>query len=198
MREMARSEQKFSKNEREVLKHLIRDGRAQCTDIAKRLGVSSQAVGKIKDKLERQGVIKGYHAEIDSKKLGIEVFAIALFRFKSGVWNKLEEEDIRRRMRGAHLVRVYRITEGDYTHMVIYGFRSMREVENYFQILQKERSHISELKKLYVMTADSVIKDSPEDLLIKIIDELGTDVLARPEVIRPMPLKDVSQTGFFT
>lgn len=197
MREMARSE-KLSKNEREVLKYLIRDGRAQCTEIAKRLGVSSQAVGKIKDKLEKLGVIKGYHAEIDSKKLGVEVFAIALFRFKSGVWNKLEEEDIRRRMRGAHLVRVYRITEGDYTHMVIYGFRSMREVENYFQILQKERSQISELKKLYVMTTDSVIKDSPDDLLIKIIDELGTDALARPDVVRPTPPKDVTRTGFFT
>jgi len=189
---------RLSKNEGEVLKHLIRDGRAQCTEIAKRLGVSSQAIGKIKDKLEKQGVIKGYHAEIDPKKLGIDVFAIALFRFKSGVWNKLEEEDIKRRMRGPHLVRVYRLTEGDYTHMVIYGFRSMREVENYFQVLQKERAHISELKKLYVMTAESVIKDSPEDLLTKVIDELGTDVLARPEVIRPTPLKDVSQTGFFT
>jgi len=188
---------KFSENEKAVLKYLIRNGRMQCTEIAAKLGITSQAVGKIKDKLERGGVIRGYHTSIDCSKLGVEVFAIAMFRFKSGIWDKLEEEDIRKRMRGPHLIRVYRIMEGDYTHMVVYGFRSIKEVEHYFHMLQKERGHISELKKLYVLSASSVIKDSPEDLLIKIIDELGTDVLARPEVIKPLPMNDVTQTGFF-
>ncbi len=187
---------KLSENEKLVLKYLIREGRMPCTEIAKKLGITSQAVGKIQDKLEKQGMIRGYHAEIDYTKLSIDVFAVAFFRFKSGVWDKMADEDIKRRMRGPHLIRVYRIMEGDYTHMVIYGFRSIKEVEHYFQFLQKERGHISELKKLYVLTAGSVIKDSPDDLLIKVIDELGSDVLARPEVIKPIP--DLTESGFFS
>lgn len=189
---------KLSNNEKEVLKCLIADGRMQCTEIAKKLGVTSQAVGKIKDKLEREGLIKGYNARVDYKKLGIEVFAIAFFRFKSGVWSRLEEEDIRNRMRGPHLISVYRLTGGEFTHVVVYGFRSIREVENYFQALQKEREHISELKKLYVVSIESVIKDSPKDLLLKVINEIGSETLARPERLEPISKKDVSKTGFFS
>ena len=191
-------EKKLSDNEKEILKYLITDARMQCTGIAKKLGITSQAVGKIKDKLEREGFIKGYHAEVDYKKLGIEVFAIAFFRFKSGVWSRLEDEDIRNRMRGPHLISVYRLTEGEFTHMVIYGFRSIREVEHYFQILQKEREHISELKKLYVVSIESVIKNSPTDLVVKAIEEMGREILARPESFRSIPKRDVTQTGFFT
>jgi Lrp/AsnC family leucine-responsive transcriptional regulator len=189
---------RFTENEKAVLKYLIGDGRMQCTEMAKRLGITSQAVGKIKGKLENEGVITGYTAKVDYKKLGIEVFAIGMFRFKSGVWDKLEDEDIRRRMHGPHLIRVYRLMEGDYTHMIIYGFRSIKEVEHYFQILQKERSQISELKKLYVLSADSVIKDSGADLLTKVINEIGSEELARPEVIKAVPRSDVTQTGFFS
>jgi len=191
-------EKKLSENEKAVLKYLIADGRMQCTGIAEKLEISSQAVGKIKSKLEKEGYIKGYHAEVDYRKLGIEVFAIAFFRFKSGVWSKLEDEDIRNRMRGPHLISVYRLTEGEFTHMVIYGFRSIREVENYFQILQKEREHISELKKLYVVSVNSVIKNSPNDLALKAVEEMGKEILARPESFRAIPKRDVTQTGFFT
>ncbi len=189
---------KLSENERKVLKYLVTDARTPCTEIAKDLGITSQAVGKIKEKLEKQGIIRGYTAEVDYKKLGVEVFVIALFRFKSGVWSNMEEADMLKRIRGPHLVGTYRITEGDYTHMIIYGFRSMREVEHYFHQLQKERGHVSELKKFYVLTADSVLKDSPRDLVTKVIDEMGEEKLASPEYVKPMPGMNATESGFFT
>jgi len=176
----------LSGNERAVLKALIQDGRASCTEIAKELGITSQAVGKIQDKLERLGVIKGYAALVDYEKLGIDVLAIAFFRFKSGSWTRLEKEDIMQRVKGPHLIRVYRLNEGEYTHIVVYGFRSIKELDNYVHLLQTERGHISELKKLYVLSAGSVLKDSPAELLLKVIDELDQEVLARPDKPKPM------------
>ncbi|MBD3387993.1 MAG: winged helix-turn-helix transcriptional regulator [Candidatus Altiarchaeales archaeon] len=177
---------KLSVNERKVLAHLIGDGRISCTEIARNLGITSQAVGKIKDKLEKEGFIQGYTAEVDFEKLGVNVFAIAFFNFKSGSWSRLERQDIMQRVKGPHLVRVYRLSEGDITHMVVYGFRSVKEMEHYFQVLQTEREHISELKKVYVISSESILKDSPKELFLKLIDELDLDVLARPEKPKPM------------
>ena len=177
----------MSDNEKKVLKLLVQDGRMSCSDIARKLGITSQAVGKIQDKLEREGVIKGYSTIVDYDSLGVGVFAVALFRFKSGSWSRLEKEDIKDRVRGPHLIRVYRFNEGDITHMVHYGFRSLREMDNYFHILQTERGHISELKKLHIMSVDSVMKDSPMELFLKVIDEMGSEKLARPLSPKPLP-----------
>jgi DNA-binding Lrp family transcriptional regulator len=177
----------MSDNEKNVLKLLVQEGRISCSDIARKLGITSQAVGKIQDKLEREGIIKGYSTIVDYDSVGIGVFAVALFRFKSGSWSRLEKEDIKDRVKGPHLIRVYLFNEGEITHMVHYGFRSLQEMDNYFHILQTERGHISELKKLYVFSSDSILKSSPNELLLKVIDELGEETLARPEPPKPLP-----------
>ncbi|MFH1054927.1 MAG: winged helix-turn-helix transcriptional regulator [Candidatus Altiarchaeota archaeon] len=177
----------LSDNEKNVLKLLITDGRIQCTEMARKVGITPQAVGKIQDKLENSGLIKGYSTIVDYRRLGIDVFAVAFFRFKSGSWTRLENEDIKNRVKGPHLLGVYRFSEGDVTHMVVYGFRSLRELDNYFHILQTERGHVSELKKIYVLSSDSVLKDSPNELILKVIDELGNEKLAAPE--KPKPLR---------
>jgi DNA-binding Lrp family transcriptional regulator len=178
---------KLSANEKRVLELLIEGGRCPCTEIGRRVGISSQAVGRIQEKLESLGIIRGYATIVDYETLGIEVLGIAFFRFKSGSWTRLEEQDIRERVKGPHLITVYRVVEGDATHMVVYGFRSLKELDNYFHVLQTERGHISELKKLYILSASSILKDSPNELLIKAIEELGVERLARPENPKPMP-----------
>ena len=178
---------KLSSNDKKVLEILIQDGRTPCSEIARSVGITSQGVGKIKEKLECEGVIRGYSTIVDYEKLGVEVFAIAFFRFKSGSWTRLENEDIKQRVKGPHLIRVYRFAEGDVTHMILYGFRSLKELDNYFHILQTERGHISELKKLYILSTDSVVKDSPTELLLKVLDEDSTGMLARPETPKPLP-----------
>ncbi|VVB53551.1 HTH-type transcriptional regulator Ptr2 [uncultured archaeon] len=172
---------KLTDNEKKVLEFLLTDGRTSATEIGKHLGITPQAAGKIKDKLEEKGIIKGYTAIVDYSKVGISVFAIGFFKFKSGAWTRLEDEDITNRMSGPHLIRVFRFQEGEFTHMVVYGFRSIMELDHYFHILQTERGHISELKKLYVLSESSILKDSPNELLVKAIQELGKETLARPE-----------------
>jgi DNA-binding Lrp family transcriptional regulator len=172
---------KLSKNERFVLECLIDDGRMSRTEIAKKIGLTSQAIGKIERKLIGGGVIRGYSADVDYEKLGIEVFAVAHFRLKSGSWNRLENEDIKKRVNGPHLINVYRFNDGNITHMVVYGFRNMREAENYLQTLQTQRGHISELIKVNIISSESVLKHSMKELLIKVLREYDLDALASPE-----------------
>jgi DNA-binding Lrp family transcriptional regulator len=175
----------LSVHERKVLECVLFDGRMPCTEIADKAGISSQAVGRILEKLKSSGVISGFTALVDYEKLGIDVLAVGFFRFKSGSWSRLEEDDIRQRLSGPHLIQVYRVVEGEATHMIVYGFRGLKELDNYFHVLQVERGHISELRKLYILSASSVLKDSPNELLLKVIGELGHEVLGRPEAPKP-------------
>ncbi|MFH1125499.1 MAG: Lrp/AsnC family transcriptional regulator [Candidatus Altiarchaeota archaeon] len=171
----------LTRNDKRVLKFLIESGRASDADISRKLSITSQAVGKIRKKLENEGFIKGYTTEVDYEKLGIKVFAVVLFKYMPEVWKTIKsDEDIRERIKGPHIMEFYRVPEGDVTHIVVYGFRSMDELDNYFHVLQTERGHISEIRKMYVFSSRSVIKQSPKELLTKVIDELGRETLARP------------------
>jgi DNA-binding Lrp family transcriptional regulator len=181
---------KLSENDKKVLRLLIEDGRMSRAEIGRKIGLTPQGVGKIQEKLEGLGVIKGYSTLVDYERLGIGVFAIAFFRLKSGSWSRLEKDDIRERVKGPHLIRVFLLPEGDVTHVVIYGFRSLKELDNYFHVLQTERGHISELKKLYILSSDSILKDSPNELLTKTLLEMNADRLARPEPPKPMPKEE--------
>lgn len=177
---------KLTKNDKRVLKLLIEKGRASDADIARVLSISPQAVGKIRKKLETDGVIKGYTTTIDYDKVGIKIMAIALFKFTSEARKTiLTEEDINQRIKGPHIINFYRVPEGDVTHIVTYGFRSLEELDHYFHILQTERGHISEIIKLFIFSAGSIRKNSDKELLIKVIDEMGHETMARPLPPKP-------------
>ena len=60
---------KLTRNEKTVLKSLIVNGRISDSEIAKKLGITAQAVGKIRRKLEKMELIKGYTTLVDYEKL---------------------------------------------------------------------------------------------------------------------------------
>jgi DNA-binding Lrp family transcriptional regulator len=67
---------KFTKNEKIVLKKIIEQSRIPDLEIAKKMGLSQQAIFKIRHKLESLGVIKGYMPIIDYKKIGVETLVV--------------------------------------------------------------------------------------------------------------------------
>ncbi|MBD3261173.1 MAG: winged helix-turn-helix transcriptional regulator [Candidatus Altiarchaeales archaeon] len=174
----------YTTNERRLLSLLLEDARSTDVEISKKLRISPQAVGKIRRKLEEEGVIQGYTTRLDYKKLGINVFAVALFRIQPEKWTHITEKDLRSRVRGPHIINFYRLTEGDVTHIVLYGFRSLEDLDQYFHILQTERGHISQIRRLYVFSSDSLVKESPKELFAKILDEWGHEKPPRPH--RPL------------
>lgn len=184
---------KLTRNEKTVLKSLIVNGRVSDSEIANKLRISAQAVGKIRRKLEKQGVIKGYTTNVDYEKLGIRVFAVALFKYAHEFLGSLGDDDIKERIQGPHIINFYRVPEGDVTHIVVYGFRTLDELDNYFHILQTERGHISEIRKLFVFSVKSLMKASAQELFLQIIDDLGRDVVARPVKPKPILRRGVSR-----
>jgi len=59
----------------EILEALVRNGRAKFKEMAKALHVDERKVSRRVDRLIRIGVIKGFTAEIDWSKLGLDTMA---------------------------------------------------------------------------------------------------------------------------
>ncbi len=74
---------KLTRNEKGVLKLLLENGRIADVDMASKLKISTQAVGKIRRKLEEKNVITGYTCNLNLEKLGLNVLTLTLTKFKS-------------------------------------------------------------------------------------------------------------------
>jgi len=66
--------------DRAILCELQRDARLSYAEIGRRVGLSSPAVQERVHKLEDAGIIKGYHAVIDTDKIGLPIRAIVKMR----------------------------------------------------------------------------------------------------------------------
>jgi Lrp/AsnC family transcriptional regulator, leucine-responsive regulatory protein len=67
-----------------LLQELQADGRMGMAELGRRIGMSAPAVAERVQRLERAGVIAGYHADIDPGKLGFAVAAIVRIRPSPG------------------------------------------------------------------------------------------------------------------
>lgn len=63
-----------------ILRELQDDARLSYAEIGRRVGLSSPAVQERVHKLEDAGIIKGYHAQIDTEAIGLPVRAIIQMR----------------------------------------------------------------------------------------------------------------------
>jgi Lrp/AsnC family leucine-responsive transcriptional regulator len=67
--------------DRRIVALLVADGRRTLVDIGKEVGLSTPAVKRRVDQLERAGVIRGYTAVVDAAALGWALEAIVELRF---------------------------------------------------------------------------------------------------------------------
>ena len=65
----------LDKAEREILRILQRDGRVSNVELAERTGLSDSPCFRRVKRLEESGLISGYSARLDQRKLGLQVTA---------------------------------------------------------------------------------------------------------------------------
>ena len=68
---------KLDRIDRHILDDLQSDGRMTNVDLARRAGISAPPCLRRVRALEQGGVIKGYHAQVDSQALGFNVTVFA-------------------------------------------------------------------------------------------------------------------------
>ncbi|HEY3871428.1 MAG TPA: Lrp/AsnC family transcriptional regulator [Actinocrinis sp.] len=61
--------------DRQIVQHLLADGRMSYTDLGRATGLSTSAAHQRVRRLEQRGVIKGYRAVVDAEALGLPLTA---------------------------------------------------------------------------------------------------------------------------
>jgi DNA-binding Lrp family transcriptional regulator len=162
----------LSPHERQLLMALLENGVASNTDLAKQLGVSATAARKIRMKLERTGIIRGYRPVLDLSILGANVFTLLEIRILPKGWSEEHGASIQGHLvRHENVIAVYRLPEGQATHAVVAGFRNQEEVDRFMHVLQSQYSELLEIRHCYTFSTRSVLKEDPRGLLTKILLE---------------------------
>jgi len=73
---------KLTLRERQVLAELTKNCKTSDQEIARRLKTSRPTILKIRKRLEKKEIIKGYTSLIDFEKLGLNLHAVILYRWK--------------------------------------------------------------------------------------------------------------------
>ena len=168
---------KLTKNEKKTLKFLLDNSRISDSEIASKLNISSVAVGKIRRKLE-SSIIDSYTINLNYSKLGIQTFAIAVAKLTREGLDKGELEIEQKLLKNPHIINVYRVPKGSSTHIILYGFQDMIELDDFFHStkVKQELHRFIETQDLFTFSHNSLIKNSPIQLFHKVIDNLGTKV----------------------
>jgi len=157
----------LTKNEKFVLKCLIDDGRVSDTFISKKLKISTQAVRRIRKKFENNKIIKKYSVIIDYEKIGIKAFAI--------VQLKITEKGLKEKVdlfNSPNIIGSFKLPETNVTNIFIAGFKSLEELDSYFAKIKEKYSGLIEIQKMNVFSNNGLMKNSPEELLKKKIEEM--------------------------
>jgi Lrp/AsnC family leucine-responsive transcriptional regulator len=130
---------------RRLLQELQGEGRIGMAELGRRIGMSAPAVAERVQRLERAGVIAGYHAEIDPAKLGFPVAAIVRIRPAPGQLRRIPE--VARET--PEVVECYRITGEDCFLIKLY----LRAIDELEEVLDRFTP--------YGLTTTSIIHSAP-------------------------------------
>ena len=108
-----------------VLEELVADGRIPMAELGRRVGLSAPAVAERVQRLERAGVIAGYHAELDPKALGFAVSAVVRIRPAPGQLQRIPEIAAET----PEVAECHRIT-GDDCYLIRLYLRSIDDLED--------------------------------------------------------------------
>ena len=107
-----------------ILEELQADARLTMAELGRRVSLSPPAVAERVQRLERAGVIRGYHAAVDPKAVGYPIAAVVRVRPASRQLHKIPE--VAREL--PEVVECYRIT-GEDCFFVKLHLRSMEDLE---------------------------------------------------------------------
>lgn len=164
---------RMTNNEKKVLKLLLENAKISDIVISKKLKISSQAVGKIRKKLENS-IIDSYTVNLNYSKLGIQTFAISLSKLTHEGLDLGELEVEEKLLNFPNIIQIYRLPNSSATHIILYGFRDINELDDFFHSSKnKELLHrFIENKELFTFSHNSLIKNKPLDLFNKVIDNI--------------------------
>lgn len=118
--------------DRKIVKTLQKNARTSLKSIAETTFLSSPAVSSRIEKLEREKIITGYHASVDSKKLGYHITAFVSLDVLPGEKPKFYDD-----MESLPNVLECNCVTGEYSMLIKVAFPSTVELDIFIGQLQK-------------------------------------------------------------
>ncbi|MEM0129516.1 MAG: Lrp/AsnC family transcriptional regulator [Thermoplasmata archaeon] len=112
--------------DRAILEELNVDARRSHREIARRLKLSPTTVSARVQRLESDGVIRGYIPILDDERLGWDLWATIGIRISKGRLREVEEQ----LSRDPHAYAIYDLT-GEYDALLIGRFRDRRDLDRF-------------------------------------------------------------------
>jgi len=161
----------ITQNEQKVLKHLVDDGRATDIEIAKKLNISSQAVGKIRKKMEAEHLIVGYEAKLSLEKLGVTTYIVAAITPTPALWEEFGDEKFFSRLENnPYVIGVFQASN---KIILVGAFRSQKELDIFVnQATKKYGKYFGDLD-IKIFSNYGFKKLSTKKLLKYFIDSIG-------------------------
>ena len=133
-----------------LLRALRDDARRSLREIAKELGVSTVTVINRMKNLRGEGVIKGFSAHIDPKKVGFELTAVISLKAKGKMLLPVQEKIAK----DPHVCGVYDVT-GDFDSVIVARFKNVNDLNNFI----KKTLALEGIDRTYTQVALNVIKE---------------------------------------
>jgi Lrp/AsnC family leucine-responsive transcriptional regulator len=130
----------------EIIELLRRDARRTLADIATRVSLSSAAVKRRVDRLERDGIITGYTVEVDHRKLGQPLQAFTELRFAGN----LPVDEIAAIGEGIPEVQTIFTTAGDPDALAWIRVRDVEDLKRVIDLLRRS-GRVTGTKTLMVL-----------------------------------------------
>ena len=149
------SDSKFDKIDLRIIKILQENSKITNLDLSKKIGLSPAPTLERVKKLETSGVIKSYHAMIDTQMIGLSVKTFVLV---SLAWQKENALNafLDKIKKISEITECYIITgEADFLIKII-----CKDIPTYEKLLFKTLSQIEEIERLKTLMTLSTVKDS--------------------------------------
>lgn len=166
---------RFTKNEKRVLTLLLDNAKITDSAISDKLKISSQAIGKIRKKLE-SSVIDSYTVNLNYSKMGIKAFAITLSKLTSEGLDLGELELEKKLCSIPQIIQVYRLPHSYATHSILFGFEDLDSLDKFFHDKKnsQELFRLLENKDLFSFSHHSLIKNNPSQLFKLVINSASS------------------------
>ncbi|MDX2188993.1 MAG: Lrp/AsnC family transcriptional regulator [Bacteroidota bacterium] len=151
---------KLDTTDKKILEILQKDGNITNSQLAKDIGLSPAPTLERVKKLEQSGLIKGYHAELNTKQLGLGVTVFLMITISSHKINQINTF-IEKITKLEEILEVYHITgAGDFLVKIL-----VEDIDNYHKFLMEKLSQIEEIGN---MTSMIVLANYKENAIIRV------------------------------
>ena len=152
---MSSSAQKLDRIDLKILKILQKNSKITNLDLSKKIGLSPAPTLERVKKLELNGIIESYHAQVDASLIGLDVKTFVLV---SLAWQKENALNnfLDKVKKIDEIVECYIITgEADFLIKIV-----CKDIPTYEQLLFKTLSQIEEIERLKTLMTLSTVKNS--------------------------------------